>query len=175
MAERWPGPSRYDPAHPSFSLGGFTRSPTASLCAGRGKGGGGPLWRVRVRDSEHSIFQPALYVETENNPPPQVCFFQLTEVKKQLKGFTHVCLKQTFNEFQRMIPMEPSSYLHNKWFNMALLEIPADSIQSCIDTFWSYQVTVDLRLISVWKKTLRWLRGAKRKSTARSVKSELTR
>lgn len=120
-----PGPVDMVPPTLSFSLGGVTGSPTASLCvllsssetSWRGVGGGSSLESLS-QGSEHSISQPALCVETENKsaPPPDICFFQLTEVKKQLKGFTHVCPKQAVNEVQRMISTALNSYLHNKWF-----------------------------------------------------------
>lgn len=124
MAERWSGPSRFGPTHPlSLSLGGVTGSPTVSLCvllsssetSWRG-GGGCPLWRVWA-EAPNTVFPSLLCVLKQKiNQPPHICFFQLTEVKKQLKGFTHVCLTQTVNEVQRMISMALNSYLHNKWF-----------------------------------------------------------
>lgn len=93
-------------SHPPLFLSGWVHQVTNCLlvCAveQRRDGRGGVLSGEFESGAPNIVFPSLLCVLKQkinhHHPPTHTLFFQLTEGKKQLKGFTHVCLKQTFNE-----------------------------------------------------------------------------
>lgn len=87
-----PGPVDMVPPTLSFSLGGVTGSPTASLCVllssseTSWRGGGVSSLESLSRGSGHSISQPALCVETENKSATLHLFLSIDRSEEAAKG-----------------------------------------------------------------------------------------